>query len=242
MEERIINSGKEADFDNIASFYDENLKDVLGALGGSNIDKFAEYKVQLVKNIIGEAKSIMDFGCGIGRSLMYFRKYFGEDTDLYGCDTSEKSLAIAKRNLPYGKYFLNTTPERYCEESNSYDVVFLACVYHHINPLEREKWTDAIVKSVNDNGYIAVFEHNLINPFTRRKVNHPENIVDDESWMISHEELIKLLTDKYPDINIFWDGYVLFSPIRFKFSAILEKSLKWLPLGAQHCVIVKKGN
>ncbi len=236
----IKNEGTGKEFDEIATIYDDNLKTLLGVLGGENIDKFAEYKVQLVKTIIREAGSIMDFGCGIGRSLAYFRKYFGEKTKLYGCDTSEKSIELAQRILPQGTFFLNTMPKTYIEQEKHYDIVFLACVYHHIDPKDREGWTDAIIDSLSDGGYVAVFEHNLINPFTKRIVRHPENLVDNEKWMLSHKELMRLLTQKYPEVEIFWDGYVLFSPIRFRWSTSFERFLKWLPLGAQHCVIAKK--
>lgn len=237
----MLEKKEETQFDCVAQRYDEDLRNNLGIMGLGDIDKFAEYKVQLLKSVIGNVHNILDFGCGIGRSIKYFKKYFGTDIKIYGCDVSEKSIGIAKQNFPDGVFFVNSSTDIYAAQDNKYDVVFLACVCHHIEPAERAKWVDAIIDSLSKSGYIAVFEHNLINPLTKRIVNGTNNDVDDERWMLSHKELIELLTDGHNDeMEVFWDGYVLFSPLRFGWTTTFEKLLRKLPLGAQHCVIVKK--
>ena len=66
-------------FDEFADLYDERLKKILG--GGKIVgdtQKFAEYKVQLLKNICHPKRGdkILDFGCGIGRSLFFWTSIF----------------------------------------------------------------------------------------------------------------------------------------------------------------------
>ena len=45
------------EFDTVAQSYDEGLKILLGPIGGDT-EKYAEYKVQLVKNLIREVSEI----------------------------------------------------------------------------------------------------------------------------------------------------------------------------------------
>ncbi len=219
------------EFDTVAQSYDEGLKILLGPIGGDT-EKYAEYKVQLVKNLIRDADSIMDFGCGIGRSLQHFKNYFYNDKSgkLYGCDTSPESVELAKKELPDATFYVNTSVDEFNKIEDKYDLIFLACVFHHIDPVDRKEWAESIKDKLNPGGYIAVFEHNLINPLTKRVVKKPENELDHEEWMLSHKELKNLLVNKDKGIDVFWDGYVLFSPIRFKWTTAFEKCSKREPL------------
>lgn len=38
-------------------------------------------------------------------------------------------------------------------------------------------------------GKLIVFEHNLINPFTRKIVSKPENKADDVNWMLKMSDI-----------------------------------------------------
>lgn len=232
------------EFDSVAEIYDDDLKQLLGVLGGDT-EKFAEYKVQLCKHLVkNNISSILDFGCGTGRSLVYFKKYFDSvpNLKLYGCDTSPKSIEVAKKILPDGKFFLNSDVDSFRKTSDKYDLIFLACVYHHIEPDTRTAWTKAMIEKLNAGGYIVVFEHNLLNPYTRKIVRNPKNILDHEEYMLSHKELINLLVGHNPNMHTFWEGFVLFSPVRFRWSSTFETCLRKLPIGAQHCVIAQKKN
>ena len=111
----------------------------------------------------------------------------------------------------------------------------ISCVLHHIEPAERQYWIDGLKNALNPGGHIAVFEHNVKNPATRSIVISPINLVDKLDWMLDHKELEELMGEK-----IYWSGYTLFSPVRFPGILRVERMLKWLPLGAQQCVIVGK--
>ena len=226
-------------YDEYAQTYDEGLKELLG---GGDIEKFAKYKIQLIKYLCSVPcnGSILDFGCGTGRSLKYFREFFLEkEVSVFGCDISKESLKVAKKTVPDAKLFLNTTVEEFNSFEATYDVVMIACVLHHIDPNERQQWIKAIVKKLKPKGKIAVFEHNLLNPATKRIVKKPENRADDVNWMLRMPEIENLLLCE-DSMNLVWKGYTLFSPLRPPFITYLERSLKWLPIGAQQCVIVEK--
>jgi len=231
---------KNADrFDDVAQNYDEGFKELLG-VWGDNIDRFSEYKIEQLRSLLlSTPERILDFGCGVGHSLKYFRTYF-PNAKLYGCDVSKESLKIAKGTEPEANIFCNLPIETFASMNENWDLVFLACVLHHIEPEDRCAWIKAIASTMSLGGYLAIFEHNTINPCTKKIILDPRNYTDNITFMLSQTELVKLLLESYDGFEVYWKGYTLFSPIRAKWLIPVECALKWLPLGAQHCVIVQK--
>ena len=218
MEEKIYDAG--AEFDDISEEYDDNLRELVGQFG-DDIEKYAEYKVQLVKSLVstkGVPKRILDFGCGTGRSLQYLRTYFPE-AFLYGCDVSPDSLNIAKKNSPHTVFFLNDLSSALYAQNVKWDLVFLACVMHHIEPSDRKQWLKAIGDNIAPGGYLVIFEHNLLNPMTKRIVQSPLNRVDRIEWMLSPEKLASYGTNAHSKLRLWWQGYTLFFPWRFPCTA-----------------------
>lgn len=224
-------------FDSIAEEYDEVLKKNLGT---SDIEKFAEYKIELLKKLLQkkEINNILDFGCGTGRSFQYLKKYFPTST-LYGCDVSTESLKVAAKIISDGNLFENSSADEIKRFGKHYDLIIATCVFHHIPPDERLVWIKACFENLRPKGFFAIFEHNLKNPFTKKIVTKAEE--DNVDWMIRKNSLEEL-TIKATGINgkLFWSGYTLFSPVRFPGILNIEQLFKWIPLGAQYCTIIQK--
>ncbi len=220
-----------APYDALAQDYDQGLEKLLGVFGGNN-EKYAEYKVELLRRLLpGKICSILDFGCGTGRSLSFFRKHFS----LSGCDISRESLKIASQRDPEAQIFLCTSVEELKTHEKQYDLVFLSCVLHHMEPGIRDEWMGALAEKLVPGGHLAVFEHNLKNPCTRRIVHDPENSEDNPEFMMTPAEVSALLSRA--GIRREWSGYTLFSPFRRPWVTSLERYLAWCPLGAQFCVM-----
>lgn len=185
----------------------------------------------------------MDFGCGTGRSLSYFKYYFKNVKNFYGCDVSSESIKIASKIMPEAHLFVNESIEAYKKffrGGSAYDLVFMACVLHHMEPSTRKKWMQTVINYLKPGGYLVVFEHNLKNPYTKKIVLAPDNEVDNIHYMLTRKELKSLLLESFPRMNIVWEGYTLFSLFRKMWIIQAEKLVKWCPLGAQHCMIVQK--
>lgn len=200
---------KEAQFDDVAETYDEGLEELLG-YWGRDTQRFAEYKIAHIRHVIkSEPRTILDFGCGTGRGIKYIQKYFPE-AEIYGCDVSKDSLAVAAKHIPRERLFINLSADSLKEIGIKFDLVILACVFHHIAPEDRAYWVQGIKNVTSKGGYVAVYEHNVLNPMTKKIVMDEKNPVDDINWMLSHDELLRLMGGK-----VCWEGYTLFSPIRF---------------------------
>jgi Methyltransferase domain len=86
------------DFDQYAGQYEDILAAQTNFFDGDS-GYFARYKIELAQRLAGSVSSVLDFGCGIGRSMPYLREVFPK-AEIVGCDPSAESFAIARRENP----------------------------------------------------------------------------------------------------------------------------------------------
>jgi SAM-dependent methyltransferase len=215
--------------------YAENYQNILQkqlSFFDRNEGYFAEYKIDLIKkNIDIVPQKILDYGCGVGRNLKYLIKHF-KDSKIYACDISEKSIDIAKADNPLIKFFLlgrETIIEKF-------DLIFIALVFHHIEPKLRGSIMKNISYLLETGGNVFIFEHNPINPITRYLVN--TCAFDADAVLLKKKELENLLIDA--NLSIKTCRYSLFFPSFLKKMRILESLLGFLPLGGQYFINAKK--
>ena len=216
------------DFDEIAEKYNTILGEQLKFFDEDD-SYFAEYKIIKLKNLLKfEPKSILDFGCGIGRSTLFLQRYFPK-ASIYGSDTSQKSLIKAKKLLPSVEFFLI---DELVNKTNVFDVIFISNVFHHIEPDKRLKTMELISVASKAGALMVVFEHNPYNPVTRYLVNTCP--FDHDAVLLKPQEL-KTLFRKVGIKNI-GVKYTLFFPGFLKYLRFLEPYLGFLPLGGQYVV------
>lgn len=159
-----------AEFDKFADEYlaahGRNLK-----ISGETPDYFARYKLDELRRRwtglkLPEPQAVLDFGAGIGNSLPHLARVF-PTARLTGLDVSEKSLAVAAQRFPglaeLVRYEGGETPLA----DGSFDLIFSACVFHHIDPAEHGPLLARLKRLLKPGGVLAIFEHNPVNPVTR---------------------------------------------------------------------------
>lgn len=219
------------DFDQYADNYQKILQEQLSFFD-VNEGYFAEYKINLIKKYIKDnPKKILEYGCGVGRNLEYLRKHF-QQSKIYAGDISRRSLEIAKADNPSVRFFLlgeDTIVDKF-------DLIFVALVFHHIEPGLRSKVMEDISDLLQEGGNIFIFEHNPYNPITRYLVNIC--IFDADAVLLTKREMIKLLIDANLCINTC--RYTLFFPSFLKKLRFLEPMLGYLPFGGQYFINANK--
>jgi len=221
---------EKVDFDKFANQYENILDEQLDFFGEEN-SYFAEYKIKLVKDTIGfEPVNILEFGCGIGRNLKFFLKYF-PNANVYGSDISVKSLDIARReNSDIDMFLLNVDEINKC--ADKFDLIFTSCVFHHIKPSDRNNSIEAIHKMLRNNGAAYIFEHNPYNPVTRHIVNTCP--WDTDAILLNMKETVDLM--HHVGLEIKEKKYSLFFPAVLKSLRPIENYLGKIPLGGQYYV------
>lgn len=228
---------KNSEFDDFASgYYMQHASDI--KMSGETPEYFHEFKICDLRSFCDKngkhPEKILDFGAGIENSIPYFRKFF-PDSRLCCADVSEKSLELLKARYP-GKENVLLVKDRIPVSDQSFDIVFVACVFHHIEPNVREQWLSEIRRVTKPNGIIFIYEHNPINPLTRYVVNHSP--IDKNAHIIKSKDMKELLikTDwKNVDIQ-----YKVFFPSLLKKMRPLERYLTKFAFGAQYRIVATK--
>lgn len=215
--------------------YSESYADAVNrsiAFSGLGVDFFTRVKAEYLVDIIevlrppADSAAVLDLGCGIGNYHALLR---GRVRRIEGVDVSEACIATARRSHPdvtYSVYDGRSLPQ----PSGSLDVAFAVCVFHHV-PLDARATLVAEARRVlRPGGLFVIFEHNPLNPLTRRAVNNCE--FDKDAILLRRAESEKLMRDSgFSDVD---SRFILTVPAA---SAWLRK-IDWLfsriPLGAQY--------
>lgn len=232
MNPALHESGKlAAEFDLLADGYRAQHSANV-AITGEAPEYFAEYKVRdlaaLLDATLDPVGSVLDFGSGIGNSIPFFRKYL-PGTVLHCADVSHRSIEVARQLFP--------GPERHvlidaCIDlpTHSQDVVFSACVFHHIPHEEHIHWLAELRRVTRPGGMLAIYEHNPLNPFTIHAVKTCP--LDINARLIGASRL------KARALAAGWErpraDFKVFFPAPLRRLRGLEPHLQWLPLGAQY--------
>lgn len=226
-----------AEFDLLADEYYVQHKDNV-AITGEDPEYFAEYKIADLARLVQErgvaADQLLDFGSGIGNSVPFFRKYFGQ-SELFCADVSARSIEIAQARFP-GKEKYVLIGKEIPLPTGSQDIVFSACVFHHIPYQEHQHWLAELRRITRPGGLLVIYEHNPLNPLTVRAVNTCP--LDVNACLIRGSTLRKrALISGWEDVRI---DYRLFFPSIFKLFRPIERHLGWLGLGAQYRLAARK--
>ena len=224
-----------AEFDKFAEEYRQLHVENIRASGESP-DYFADYKVkdvaqELRRHALDERPRLLDFGCGVGGSMPYFRKYL-PSAEVVGLDVSRKSLDVAEESHPGKAQFVWFDGGKLPFDDASFDVVFTACVFHHIPADEHERLMAEIRRVLKPGSPFYLFEHNPRNPLTVKAVNTCP--FDENAVLIDAATIRRRL--EAAGFEKTRAVYRIFFPRMLKSLRVIEPYLTWVPFGAQYYV------
>ena len=164
-----------AQFDAYAGSYDEAVNQSLAFLG-VKVDYFTQVKAAYLLDFLrehfgaAEALSVLDVGCGVGNYHQIIRGAVGA---LAGCDLSRSCLDTAGQRNP-GVDYRHYNGGRLPFDDNTFDAATTICVMHHVPPDQWPAFAAEMKRVLRPGGLAVVFEHNPLNPLTRRVVNNCE--------------------------------------------------------------------
>lgn len=208
-------------------------------VSGESPEYFARYKIEQVRRmwaVSGQAPpaAVLDFGTGIGNSLPHLARAFPA-ARITGLDVSEKSLAVAAARFPDTARLVRFDGGRIPLPKAGFDLIFSACVFHHIEAGEHVPLFAQLRQLLRPEGRLVVFEHNPANPLTRRTVSQCP--FDDNAVLIPAATLReRLRAAGFHDVQL---AYTFFFPRALAALRPLERAMKWLPLGAQYFTVAK---
>jgi SAM-dependent methyltransferase len=227
----------QAEFDAYVDEYDAQHAASV-RLSGEDPDFFAAYKAAEAARVMARAgiapAQIMDFGAGRGNCVAHLQREFPAAA-LTCLDVSSRSLthceARAIRPVEPVCYDGRTLPFT----DARFDLVFTACVFHHIPAEDHIRLLREIRRTLTTQGRFILFEHNPWNPLTRHAVATCP--FDRHAVLISAPEMRRRFRAAgFADVSLRW---TLFFPAILAPLRPLERVLGWLPLGAQYCIVAR---
>ncbi len=214
-----------AEFDQFGTDYEERLQSTLAGMG--DVDLAVRSKVQLLGDLLPAFHALpvprlLDFGCGVGlltRELGRFAE------TVIGVDPSLDSLAHGEfgdgRAVAYDGVRLPF-------DDGAFDVAVASCVFHHIQPGDRDGVLGELHRVLTDQGLLVIIEHNPRNPVTRWIVNRCE--FDRDAVLLSPGEVKQRFEAAGLEHQL---GHYFFTvPPATSWLHSVDRSLKRLGLGA----------
>lgn len=223
-----------AEFDQYANAYTDLVRTGIHA-SGEEPAYFAALKARYMAARLGPRASsspleVLDFGCGIGNSIPHLRDAFPA-ARLHGVDPSSESIRLASEAHTNAMFSINTDTAIPCAD-HSFDLIQVACVFHHIPPLFRLQWMKEIHRVLKPGGHVFVFEHNVLNPVTTWAVRNSP--VDQDAILLPKHELLSLVRNAA--FTHASSRYIVFFPAMLAFFRPMEPLMGWIPFGAQYVV------
>jgi SAM-dependent methyltransferase len=218
-----------AEFDRFDQTYEAELDDAISFAGQEHefyVEAKARRLLELARRRLGPRPlHVLDVGCGVG---LTDGRLLPHVESLEGVDPSPGMIERARAANPGAGYRVYDG-RRLPFDDASFDVSFAICVLHHVDPADRRPLVAELGRVTRPDGLVAVFEHNPLNPLTRRVVRNCA--FDDGVVLLGRGELERLF--RAAGLRVEDREYLLFFPWR---ADALERRLTRLPLGAQYVV------
>ena len=223
-------------FDEYADNYDDVLNAAISASGETK-EFFARGRMlwlaeRLKRHAVG-ARSVLDYGCGIGTATPLFFDVLGAESVL-GIDVSPASIAVAARDHQSSRADFMLVEEHVPD--GSMELAFSNGVFHHIPAPDRLQAVEHVARSLCRGGLFAFWENNAWNPGARYCMW--VNPFDQDAVPISPLAGAKLL--RRAGLEVLETTSAFFFPRALNVMRPLEKHLCRLPLGAQYLILARK--
>jgi ubiquinone/menaquinone biosynthesis C-methylase UbiE len=172
----------------------------------------------------------IDVGCGQGDLLRLGRQYFRSAA---GCDPSEGMLESCSDLNVRTQPSMMSLPF----ESESFDLVTIVCVYHHVPIDQRSAFTREAFRLLRPGGFFCMVEHNPLNPVTRLIVSRTP--VDADAQLLRAKESHSLVRAAGGTL-LETPYFLLFPQSIHKYARVIEDWLSFVPLGGQYAVFAQR--
>lgn len=225
-----------AEFDEYRDSYRDSINDAV-SFSGQSLDFFTKAKAEYLLEVLDqelpdrEPLEVLDVGCGLGD--VHDHLLGGAPAlELTGIDVAATVIDEARakdRAIRYDVYDGTVLP--YTDAT--FDAAYTICVMHHVPPSQWQAFLKEMRRVVRPGGAVVVFEHNPLNPLTRRVVK--DCPIDHNAVLLRARQLSQLCSGV--GLEKVLHRFILFTPFNSAAFKRFDRLMGWLPLGAQYFVV-----
>jgi SAM-dependent methyltransferase len=107
---------------------------------------------------LGSFESILDFGCGCGRMLLWMQE-LGHRAVLHGTDIDAEAVAWCQEHVPHAQVTVNDAGPPLPYPDGAFDLVFSHSVFTHIDERRQDLWLSELQRITQPGGLIVLSVH-----------------------------------------------------------------------------------
>ena len=193
---------------------------------GSRCAKDIQAIMQLAGESIASRNSVLDFGCGCGRTLNWLSKD-NASVSFFGTDIDEESIDWCRKNYPDIEFHVNDLSPPLSFPNNSFDLVYAVSVFSHLEEKNHLEWLEELHRVLNPSGFLLVSYHGTKSQALLSV--QERNSIATKGFLFKVEGLGKYKLDGLPDI--YQSAYISTSYIKehwskyFKIENIIDEGM-----------------
>lgn len=120
-----------------------------------------ERTLAIVGRPLDSFESILDFGCGCGRMLLWMEE-LGRTCKLHGTDIDAEAVAWCQQHLPYTSVVVNDAGPPLPYPDDAFDLIFNQSVFTHIDERRQDAWLSELQRVTRPGGLVVLTTHGEI--------------------------------------------------------------------------------
>jgi SAM-dependent methyltransferase len=114
-----------------------------------------ERTLAIADRSLNSFESILDFGCGCGRMLLWMQE-LGRARAVQGTDIDADAVAWCREHLPYARVDINDAEPPLDYPDEAFDLVFSHSVFTHIDERRQDLWLTELQRVTRPGGFLVL--------------------------------------------------------------------------------------
>lgn len=106
---------------------------------------------------ITDFHAILDFGCGCGRVMRYWKELAG--INMFGTDYNSNLIDWCRENLPFAQFDINTLSPPLNYDDEKFDFIYALSVFAHLPEDLQLLWLNELSRVLKPGGYLLITTH-----------------------------------------------------------------------------------